>query len=141
MTGLDGRAFVIALGPFLETEQVDLVVACHPLAIRPVSHAGVEHLVGRTGSERDRTANQPDAVVCRCCCQPILNRAGTILLTHQHLVAVVHTHDRKIFGQRHQIGALRHRLRHQLAGSCQIVCNARTGNHLHGRNPGIAIST
>jgi HEAT repeat protein len=52
--GLDGRAFVVALGTLPEAEKVDLVVARDALALRIVRQARIEHLVGlsaHSGSE------------------------------------------------------------------------------------------
>ena len=136
-TGFDRRAFVVTLLALLEAEQVDLVVARHPCALRVKHQAGVQHFVFDARHQRHRAADDPDAVFARRLREKVLDRPVAIGLAYGDLVGVAPAHDRKVLGQCHKLRALRHRLGDQRAGGAQVFFDARGRDHLDRGDPRI----
>ena len=85
-TGFDGPRLVVRLVALREGEQVDLVVAGKPPAVRAVDEAGAAHAGGIGAGQRDRPADHPGVVPAGGAREKFLLRTDAVLLLGRELV-------------------------------------------------------
>ena len=122
----------LELAGHVHVEQVDLVVA-RDLATRVVEDEARRRnarLVGQL--ERDRAADDPEAVHARLLGEERLDRAGAVSFGNRELVGFATPHEREILRQHGDHRALRPGLPEQFAGDSEIARHVGAGSHLDG---------
>ena len=122
---------VVAALAVVVAEQVDLVVARRQRTRRAVDQAAVGGVIGvAVDPQRQRAADQPDAVSCRQLGQVLLDRPAAGRFGDGELVGVVAAHHAEVFGQRHQLGARGGGFADQCGGTFEVVGQLGAGDHL-----------
>ena len=132
VTGFDGFFFLIVFDAEVESEQVNLVVARHQLALVVVNQTAVADFFGVVASQRHGTAYQPDLVFFRGSSEKFLDRALALLLACGNLISVLVTHNGEKLGQRHQFCAAACGQCDEPFGFRQIGADIGAGSHLDG---------
>ena len=118
---LEHARLVVGFLAVVEGEQVDLVVAGQARAVGAVDAAGVAHAARRLRRDRQRAADQRDAVLARGVGQEALDRAVAVGLGDVELGVVAQAHQAEVFGQRHPLRAGLRGLRDEAAGGGQVA--------------------
>jgi hypothetical protein len=119
-----------------KAEQVPLVVARHAFALRIEDQTGVAHLRRVVAEQRQRAADQPDAVPARGVGEKILDRAVAEGFARRQARRIVGADQRKVFRQYQQLRAGGHGLLDQPGRGGQVGRDIRAGNHLQGGESG-----
>jgi hypothetical protein len=128
--------FAMALGRIghIDVEQVDLVVATEPAAIRTINQTRGRHALLARHPDRKGSRHQREFQIAGGLGQRVLHRAIAIRFGNGALVPLAPGHQREILGQHGELRALARRLRQQPPGGRQIGGHIHARGHLHSRD-------
>ncbi len=132
VAGFEHGGFVVALAAVVETEEVDLVVAAHLLALGRVGERGVGHVLGIVGGHGHGAAHHPEFQVARSVAEKVLHPAQAGGLGQHQLVGVFFAHEAEVLGQNHELGPFGGGQAHQAQGFTEVGVQAAARDHLNG---------
>src|SRR5476649_1449183 len=136
----DRAGFVEGFRPFLEIEEMNLVVAGNLLTGWIEDQGGIEHTRGFRRFHGQGSADHPYAMLARRVRQELLDRTMAGRLADRELVRVLETHVAEVFRQQHKLRAIARGFGNQPSRFRYIALTIRRTHHLqrgYAERPGV----